>query len=454
MSRLAFLALLLAMAASRLIELAISTRHQRLLTSRGATLVADRRFGLMVTLHTAILCGAAIEVFALHRPLVAPLAIAMIIVFTVAEAVRWWVIRTLGQHWNVRVMNSMRLGVVSTGPFRFVRHPNYAAVFVEMTALPLIHTAWLTACVGAVAHLWVLSRRVALEDSMLLSDPAYRRAMGWKPRFVPTVRRRVRPSTVVVVASILAASSISAEPVTVRYNEGIVHGFLVLRTLEGKALADGDLLQTARGTTVTSRLVFRFKDGSIHDETAVFSQRGHFKLLTDHLVQKGPTFPRPLDMSIDTNKGEAVVRYADDDGKEKTESEHMQFAPDVANGLVLTLLKNVRPDAAPKSVGFIAATPKPQAVKLEIGVVGRERFSTAGMTRTATHYVLKVDIGGLKGVIAPLVGKQPPDSHVWILGGEVPAFVKSEQPLYMGGPLWRIELVSPVWQATAARKSP
>jgi len=61
------------------------------------------------------------------------------------------------------------------------------------------------------------------------------------------------------------------------------------------------------------------------------------------------------------------------------------------------------------------------------------------------HYVLKVDIGGVKGVMAPLVGKPPPDSHVWILGGTAPAFVKSEQPLFNEGPMWRIELVSPAW---------
>jgi hypothetical protein len=90
-------------------------------------------------------------------------------------------------------------------------------------------------------------------------------------------------------------------------------------------------------------------------------------------------------------------------------------------------------------------------VKLDVSVAGRERFSTGGALRTAIHYVIKVDIGGIKGLIAPLVGKQPPDSHVWILGGDVPAFVKSEQTLYIGGPVWRIELVSPVWPTARAR---
>ena len=265
--------------------------------------------------------------------------------------------------------------------------------------------------------------------------------------------RRITTAVIAIIASVAAASSIGAEPVSVRYSEGLVHGFLTLRTLEGTLLADGDLIQTARGTTVTSRLVFRFKDGSIHDETAVFSQKEQLRLLSDRLVQKGPAFPRPLEMSIDAGKGEVVVRHTDKDGKEKTESEHRQIEPDAANGLILTVLKNVRPDAPPKSVTFIAATPKPQAVKLQVSVAGRERFSTGAAARTATHYVLKVDIGGLKGVIAELVGKQPPDSHVWILGGEAPAFVKSEQPLYMGGPLWRIELVSPVWPRAASQKS-
>lgn len=130
----------------------------------------------------------------------------------------------------------------------------------------------------------------------------------------------------------------------------------------------------------------------------------------------------------------------------------MELQPDLANGLILTLLKNVSPDAPPKSLSFVAATPKPRLVKLDVSVTGRERFSTGATGRAATHYVLKVDIGGLSGVLAPLLGKQPPDSHVWILGGESPAFVRSEQPLYVGGPVWRIELVSPVWPRAGTAK--
>jgi hypothetical protein len=235
------------------------------------------------------------------------------------------------------------------------------------------------------------------------------------------------------------------EQVAVRHAEGLVHGFLALRTLDGTPLADGDLIQTSRGLRVTSRLVFHFKDGSLHDETAVFSQRQQFRLLTDHLVQKGPSFPRPIDMQIDALKGQVTVRYTDDHGEAKVESEHLNLPVDLANGLLLTVLKNANPQAPPKSVGFVAATPKPRLVKLAISSAGEEPFATGGAGRKATQYTIKVDLGGVAGVVAPLIGKQPPDSHVWILGGEAPAFVKSEQPLFNEGPLWRIELVSPTW---------
>ena len=290
---------------------------------------------------------------------------------------------------------------------------------------------------------------------MLLSDACYRAAMADKPRFIfNLLRRRAGHRAVLILTAIglLVPAQGFGEPVSVRHAEGIVHGFLALRTMDGALLADGDLIQTARGERVTARLVFRFKDGSLHDETAVFSQRGLFRLVSDHLVQKGPTFPQPIDMTIDAVKGDVVVRYSDDHGQQKTESEHLDLPPDLSNGLILTLLKNVRANAAPKSLSFVAATPKPRLVKLELAVGGRERFSTGSIARTATHYILKVDIGGLSGVLASLLGKQPPDSHVWILGGEAPAFVKSEQALYMGGPVWRIELVSPAWPRTRAAK--
>jgi hypothetical protein len=237
----------------------------------------------------------------------------------------------------------------------------------------------------------------------------------------------------------------SAEPVAVRHVEGLVHGFLSLRSPEGAVIADGDLIQDARGGRVISRLVYHFKDGSLQDETAVFSQRGDFQLISDHLVQRGPAFERPLEMTIDRPTGHVVVRYKNERGEAKVEDEHMDLPPDLANGLIITLLKNVRRDALPPGVSLVAATPKPRLVKVTIAAAGSEPFFVGGSARKATHYVLKIDIGGIAGLVAPLVGKQPPDSHVWMLDGEAPAFVRSQAPTFMGGPVWQTDLVSPVW---------
>src|ERR1700682_5317545 len=181
----AFLALLAAVAALQIAELQISRRHQASMIARGARKVAEPRFGWMVTLHTAVLIGAGLEVVFLHRPFIPVLAAVMFTVFLAANAVRWWVIRTLGEHWNVQVVDSTRLGVIVSGPFRFVRHPNYAAVFAEMRALPLVHTAWITALAGSVAHIAVLAQRLSTEERVLFADPNYRSTMAGKPRFLP-----------------------------------------------------------------------------------------------------------------------------------------------------------------------------------------------------------------------------------------------------------------------------
>jgi hypothetical protein len=253
-----------------------------------------------------------------------------------------------------------------------------------------------------------------------------------------------------VVLALVGASA-SAAPVPVRYREGLVHGFLALRTLDGKTIADGDLYQTPKGDTVTCKLAFRFRDGSYQEETAVFTQGREFKLVSDHLVQKGPSFPRPLDMRVEAN-GHVVVRYTDD-GKEKVEDEHLDLPPDVANGLVLTLLKNLPADGPPIEVGMVVATPKPRVVTLQISRGGASGIRIGGTSRQATRYIVDVHIGGVTGAMAHVMGKDPPDTHVWILGGEAPAFIRSEGPMFAEGPIWRIDLVSPTWPRVATTDS-
>lgn len=184
-SETAFLVLLGVVGLGRLLEMRLSRRHQRALAAGGAPRVADPGFAAMVALHTGVLIAAALEVVALRRPFTPALGVPALVAFGLANALRWWVIATLGPHWNVRVMGSLGLGVVTGGPYRFVRHPNYVAVFVELLALPLVHGAWLTALAGAVLHVVVLRRRLAVEEAVLAADAAYRDRMGGKPRFIP-----------------------------------------------------------------------------------------------------------------------------------------------------------------------------------------------------------------------------------------------------------------------------
>lgn len=250
-------------------------------------------------------------------------------------------------------------------------------------------------------------------------------------------------ASLLFVAGHFGAGALNAEPVAVRHAEGVVRGFLVLRSLDsGAVIANGDLIQFSRDDRVTSRVVFHFRDGSLQDETAVFTQRGRFRLLSDHLVQRGPSFPHPIEVSIDATSGNVRVRHRDD-GKDEVIEKRMELPSDLANGMMVTLLKNIASDAPSTTVSMLFATPKPRLVKLEITPMGREPFSVGRASYRATRFNVKVEIGGLAGLIAPLLGKQPKDTSVWIIGGDAPGFVRSEGQFFEGGPIWRIELASP-----------
>jgi methyltransferase len=184
-SKIAYIVLLVLVGAERVVELAISRAHHGRMLANGAALVPERNFPAMVFLHAGVLIGAGAEVIFLHRPFIPALAISMFILLLLSNAVRAWVIATMRDHWTTRVMNSVDLGVVHAGPYKWVRHPNYDAVFVEIMALPLIYFAWITALVATALNLWVLHQRLQVEDPMLLANPDYRALMGGKPRFIP-----------------------------------------------------------------------------------------------------------------------------------------------------------------------------------------------------------------------------------------------------------------------------
>ena len=242
--------------------------------------------------------------------------------------------------------------------------------------------------------------------------------------------------------------ALRADPIPVRYLEGTVHGFLVLRSVEGKTLAVGDLIQVLHGDRVTSHLVFRFKDGSVDDETSVFTQRSCFRVISDHHIQKGPAFSQPTDVFIEAETGQVTVRF-NEKGREVVEKNHLDLPPDLANGIIVNVLKNIKPEVPETKVSYLATTPKPRLVKFAITPQGKEPFSVAGAHYDAMQFSVKVELGGIEGLIAPLLGKQPSPTQCWVVDGEAPAFVKSEGPLYLGGPVWSIEMTSPVWSSTA-----
>jgi hypothetical protein len=188
-----------------------------------------------------------------------------------------------------------------------------------------------------------------------------------------------------LVAILLQSGPLSAEPIYVRYPEGTTHGFLALRTLEGKLLASGDLTEVVHGNQVESHLVFRFKDGSVDDDTTVFSQHGTFRLISDHHVQKGPSFPHPSNVSINASTGQVTVGYQDKD-REKLETDHLDLPPDLANGILLNILKNISPDTKETKVSYVGGAPKPRVVHLSITTDGKETFSVAGARHKATPF--------------------------------------------------------------------
>lgn len=238
-----------------------------------------------------------------------------------------------------------------------------------------------------------------------------------------------------IVLLLVGAVAAHAEPVPVRFTEGVTRGFPVLRAQGGEILAYGDLVQIARGDRVESRLVFRFRDGSLYDETLTFAQRDVFTLLTYRIVQRGPSFPETVDASLDRETGTYHVRYrADDDSPEEVLSGNFEMPADLYNGLLGTLLKNLDAGAS-KTVQIAAFTPKPRLVKMLLEPVAAEPVAMGRIHVPATRYHIKPQLG----MFASLLVMALPDVKTWIANGEAPAFLKFEGPLYFMGPIWQID---------------
>lgn len=183
-----------ALIVQRLFELHISKRHHYKLTQSGAAIVRDPVFPWMVATQVILILGCLLEPWLLERTFVPWIGWPAFGVLLAAEAVRVWVLRSLGRHWNVRIIASADQGVIASGPYRLVRHPNYAVVIIEALALPLFHGAFLTLLVVQLLHFPVLIARIRAEERYLLSLEDYRARMGAKPRIVPRFWPRFRPA--------------------------------------------------------------------------------------------------------------------------------------------------------------------------------------------------------------------------------------------------------------------
>jgi len=260
--------------------------------------------------------------------------------------------------------------------------------------------------------------------------------------------KRLRICLVILMLFWALQPTAKADPVLVRSVAGTIHGFLELLSEDGQVVASGDSFQVVRGNRVTSRTVFHFKDGSIDDETTVFSQRHSFQLISDHRIQKGPSFPHPTDVLINAQTGEVTVHSTGKDGKEEVKTDHLDLPPDLANGLVPVMLQNLPSTAPVTTVSMVVVTPKPRLVKLVISNIGDDKCFVAGSSRKAIRYDIKVNLGGVAGVVAPIIGKAPPDIQIWTIGGDATTFARERGPLYPEGPMMTIQLASPTWPDT------
>jgi hypothetical protein len=240
---------------------------------------------------------------------------------------------------------------------------------------------------------------------------------------------------------LLLATDVLATQVGVHYQEGVSRGYLVLRQPKGALIANGENSQVASGSTVHSRLTFHFKDGSLYDDTTVFTDRGAFHLLSDHSIEKGPSFKTQIESYINTSTGEVSVTYLHK-GKPKFIRRKMKLPSDLSNGLLYIIVKNILPSPS-TTVSYLAFTPEPRLVRLTFIRSGEQKFVTGSSSHQAIRYVMKVKIGGLTGLVASVLKKIPPDTQFWLLDGTPPTFAGSEGPLYGDGPVWRIDLVSP-----------
>jgi methyltransferase len=168
----AFTVLIALVGVERLIELAVSKRNLRWSKEHGGVEYGHSHYPYMVALHAFLLISALVEVWVWQRPLVPALSWTMLALVVASQALRWWCIITLGHRWNTLVVIVPGMPKVTTGPYRWLSHPNYVAVVIEGIALPMVGFAWVTALAFTVLNIPLLMTRLRVENEALATLPS------------------------------------------------------------------------------------------------------------------------------------------------------------------------------------------------------------------------------------------------------------------------------------------
>lgn len=187
----AYVCLLFCVVLQRLIEVQVSKRNEAALLREGASEHAPQQMPIMIAVHAGWLVCTLLEVLLLDRPFRAWLGVVALLVFSVGQALRILAIQALGDRWTVKVITLPGAPAISDGIFRYLRHPNYLGVVLEIAALPLVHGAWLSALVFSVANGLLLRARIRAEEQALRETGDYDQRFASRPRFMPRLENKV-----------------------------------------------------------------------------------------------------------------------------------------------------------------------------------------------------------------------------------------------------------------------
>jgi hypothetical protein len=229
-----------------------------------------------------------------------------------------------------------------------------------------------------------------------------------------------------------------AQPLSVRSPQEPMHRTFIMKAPDGRIIAGAEETAAVAADQVRSRMTFRFRDGSLDDEEAVFTQDKDFHLLRDHHVQKGPSFPTPIDITVDVST-DTVTWHQQKSGRDQVRTGHLGLPGNLANGIMPLLVENFPPHAQALQTSWVAVPTHPMVVDISIKPAGERDIDPGGRTERVREFVLHPELHGFVGFLAPLVNKMPADIHVWVTDAARPCFVKLTGPFFPGGPDWTVE---------------